>query len=207
MINNFITDQEIVRKVRRKGGMVRICEAKEMGIPLHRIYALRDKEKLVLVNRGLYRVADSMVTEHYDLITVAKRIPQAVICLISALSFHELTTQIPHKVYLALPGPGEIIATPKDYKNPAIEVFRFSGKAFNEGIEEHKEGGVKIKVYSEAKTVADCFKFRHRVGLDVCLEALKLYRQSKNFQLDQLRYFAQICRVEKIIKPYLEIIL
>ena len=124
--------------------------------------------------------------------------------MISALSFHNLTTQIPHKVYLALPGPGAIVSTPKDYKNPPIKVFRFSGNSFSKGIEFYKEGKTTIKVYNPAKTIADCFKFRNKIGLDVALEALKLYRSSKSFDINLLTYYSKICRVQNIIKPYLE---
>lgn len=200
-------EKDILKKVRRNNGILRLSQAQALGIEPHEIYTLRDKNKLIPISRGLYRLADINVTENYDLIVVAKRIPQAVVCLISALSFHNLTTEIPHKVYVALPGPGAIVATPKDYKNPPIKVFRFSGKAFSEGIETHKQGKISIKVYSPAKTIADCFKFRNRIGLDVAIEALKLYCKSNNFNVSLLTYYSKICRVEKIIKPYLETIL
>lgn len=178
-----------------------------MGIKPHKIYSLRNKQKLILISRGLYRLADIGAIENYDLIVVAKRIPQAVVCLISALSFHNLTMEIPHKVSVALLGPGAIVATPKDFSNPPIKVFRFSGKAFSEGIETHKEGKTPVKVYNPAKTIADCFKFRSRIGLDVAIEALKLYCKSKYFNTNTLSYYSKICRVEKVIKPYLEVIL
>lgn len=200
-------EKDIIKKIGQNNGILQVSKAKSLGIEPHKIYSLRDKGKLIQINRGLYRLADINVTENYDLIVVAKRIPQAVVCLISALSFHNLTTEIPHKVYVALPGPGAIVATPKDYKNPPIKVFRFSGEAFSEGVETHKQGKVSIKVYNPAKTIADCFKFRNRIGLDVAIEALKLYCSSKNFNANLLAYYSKICRVEKIIKPYLETIL
>lgn len=201
------TEEDIIKKITQHNGILRVSKAKSLGIEPHNIYSLRDKGKLIQINRGLYRLADINVTENYDLIVVAKRVPQAVVCLISALSFHNLTTEIPHKVYLALPGPGAIVATPKDYKNPPIKVFRFSGEAFSEGVETHKQGKVSIKVYNPAKTIADCFKFRNRIGLDVSIEALKFYCTSKLYDVSQLSYYSKICRVEKIIKPYLQTIL
>src|SRR5205807_1869515 len=126
------------------------------------------------------------------------------ICLISALSFFELTTEIPHEVYIALPGPGTAKARQPHLDYPPVRVFRFSGAAFSEGIETHIVDGVGIKIYSPAKTIADCFKFRNKIGLDVALEALKLYRRKKEFQMRTLLYYARICRVEKIMTPYLE---
>jgi predicted transcriptional regulator of viral defense system len=200
-------EKDIIKKIRQHNGVFRLSQAHALGIKAHKVYALRNKHKLIPITRGLYRLADIDVTENYDLVLVAKRIPEAVICLISALSFHNLTTEIPHKVYIALPGPGAIVATPKDCLNPPIKIFRFSGKAFSEGIETHKEGKTSFKVYNSAKTVADCFKFRNRIGLDVAIEALKFYCNSKNFDANLLSYYSKICRVEKIIKPYLEVIL
>ncbi|KAF0247624.1 MAG: hypothetical protein FD167_2973 [bacterium] len=204
-----VIDKEVdtIKIIRQNNGILRISQAQSLGIEPHKIYSLRDKGKLIAISRGLYRLADINVTENYDLVVVSKRIPQAIICLISALSFHNLTTEIPHNVYLALPGPGEIIATPKDYQNPPIKVFRFSGKAFSEGIELYKEKKVTLKIYNPAKTIADCFKFRNRIGLDVAIEALKFYRERKDFNVNLLSYYSKICRVEKIIKPYIEAIL
>jgi hypothetical protein len=117
-----------------------------------------------------------------------------------------MTTEIPHEVYLALPGPGAQKARQPRLDYPLIRVFRFSGPSFSEGIETHMEAGVKIKVYNPAKTIADCFKFRNRIGLDVCLEALKFYRKQKRQAIENLLYYARICRVEKVIMPYLQAI-
>lgn len=196
--------QDTIKTIRQNNGIIKPSQAKTFGIEPHTLYALKDKGKLIAINRGLYRLSDISPTQNYDLIVISKRIPQAVICLISALSFHNLTTQIPPKVYLALPGPGAIVSTPKDYKNPPIKVFRFSGDSFSEGIEFYKEGKTTIKVYNPPKTIADCFKFRNKIGLDVALEALKLYRSSKSFDINLLTYYSKICRVQNIIKPYLE---
>lgn len=196
--------QDTIKTIRQHDGIINPSQAKSVGIEPHKLYSLRDKGKLIAINRGLYRLSDINPTENYDLIVVSKRIPQAIICLISALSFHNLTTQIPHKVYLALPGPGAIVSTPKNYKNPPIKVFRFSGMSFSEGIDSYTEGKTTIKVYNPAKTIADCFKFRNKIGLDVALEALKLYCSSKSFDINLLTYYSKICRVQNVIKPFLQ---
>jgi predicted transcriptional regulator of viral defense system len=126
-----------------------------------------------------------------------------VICLISALAFHELTTQVPHQVYVALPRGSE---EPR-VDHPPIRVFKFSGQAFSEGIEVREFDGITVRVYSPAKTVADCFKFRNQIGLDVAIEALKLYQRTSDFSVNELMKFARICRVDKIMRPYIEAIL
>lgn len=126
-----------------------------------------------------------------------------MICLISALSFHEITTQIPHEVYVALERGAR--APRLDY--PPLRVFRFTGKAFTEGVEDHEIDGVSARIYSPEKTLADCFKYRNKIGLDTALEALRLYRQRKPIKVEALIEFARICRVEKVMRPYLEAVL
>lgn len=134
---------------------------------------------------------------------VALKIPQAVVCLVSALAFHELTTQIPHAVDIALPRGAE---RPRlDY--PPLRIFWFSGPAWSEGVETHMIDDTPVRVYSLEKSVADSFKFRRKIGLDVALEALKLYRQHQSFDVSKLLYYARICRVEKVMRPYLEALL
>jgi predicted transcriptional regulator of viral defense system len=126
-----------------------------------------------------------------------------VICLLSALSFHDITTHIPHEIHIALSCGAE---EPR-LKYPPIRTFRFSNKAFSEGIQIHRIDRVKIKVFSPEKTLADCFKFRNTIGLDTAIEALKLYRDSRDIRIDELMHFAKICRVTKIMRPYLEALL
>jgi predicted transcriptional regulator of viral defense system len=130
------------------------------------------------------------------------KIPKGVICLISALSYHEITTEIPHQIYVALPRGAE----PPRLDYPPLRIFWFSGPAFDEGIEDHVVDGIPVRVYSPEKTIADCFKYRNKIGLDVVLEALKFYRQRKRFKVDELMRYARVCRVEKIIYPYVEAI-
>lgn len=185
---------------RKYGGILRTSEAIRAGIHPETLYAMRDDGTLEKVSRGLYRLADKGPLSNPDLATIAKRIPNGVVCLISALSFHDITTQIPHEVYVALENGTE---EPRlDY--PPIQTFRFSGKAFSEGIEIHKLDGVYLRVYSPEKTLADCFKFRNKIGLDTAIEALRLYREQRNIKVGEIMRFASICRVTKVMRPYLE---
>ena len=138
-----------------------------------------------------------------DLVIVAARIPSGVFCLISALAFHEITTQIPHVVHVALPYGAE---EPR-IEHPPIKTYRFTGRAFTEGVESYNLDGVTVRTYSLEKTLADCFKFRKKIGLDTAVEALRLYRERKSIKVNDLMHYAAICRVEKIIRPYLEAIL
>ena len=152
------------------------------------------------LERGLYRLSDLPFLSEPDLVTVAHKIPQGVICLISALSFHELTTQIPHAVYVALKRGTE----PPRLHYPPTRVFWFSGKAYTSGVEQHQLDGSDVHIYSIEKTLADCFKYRNKIGMDTTLEALKRYFEKKNPQLKALNKYARICRVEKIMRPYIE---
>jgi predicted transcriptional regulator of viral defense system len=164
---------------------------------------MRDAGFLERLSRGLYRLADLPPLGDPDLISVAIRVPTGVLCLISALAFHELTTEIPHQIYLALPRGTE----PPRLKHPPIRLFWFTGKAFTEGIEEHEVDGVKVRIYCAEKTVADCFKYRNKLGLTTAIEALKLYRERRGLRLDELMKFAAVCRVERVMRPYLESLL
>lgn len=197
------TINEAIDTFRREGGVMATKEAVESGIHYRTLYEMRDRGLVERVARGRYRLAELPPLSNPDLAAVALRIPKGVICLISALGFHELTIQVPHEVYIALPRGSE---EPR-IDSPPVRIFKFSGLAFNEGIEEHKVDAIPLRVYSPAKTIADCFKFRNQIGTDVAIEALKSYRQTQRFDLDELVEFARICRVEKIMRPYLEAVL
>ena len=184
-------------------GMFRAGEAIKAGVHPRTLYAMRDKGVIERIGRGMYRLADLAPLGNPDLATVALKIPKGVICLISALAYHDLTTEIPHEIYLALPRGAE----PPRLDFPPLRVFWFSGPAFEEGIEQHVVDGIALKVYSPEKTLADCFKYRNKIGLDVVLEALKFYRQRKRFQVDELMHYARVCRVEKVMRPYVEALL
>jgi predicted transcriptional regulator of viral defense system len=185
------------------GGILRTAQALRAGIHPGTLYALRDSGVLEMVSRGVYRFADGTPLGNPDLVTIATRVPGGVICLISALAFHELTTQIPHEVHLALPRGAE---EPR-LTHPPIKTYRFTGKAFSEGVETHELDGVIARIYNPEKTLADCFKFRNKVGLDTVVEAVRFYRERKRVQVNDLMHYAAICRVKKVIRPYIEALL
>ena len=164
---------------------------------------MRDEGSLEMVSRGVYRLAGSEPLGNPDLVTVATRVRGGVICLISALAFHEITTQIPHEVHVALQRGAE---EPR-LDHPPIKTYRFTGQAFTAGVEIHDLDGVSVRIYSPEKTLADCFKFRNKIGLDTAVEAVRLYRERRNANVDALMHYAAICRVAKVIRPYLEAIL
>lgn len=199
-INRFDRATTVFKK---HGGVLRTGEAIRSGIHPDTLYSMRDRGILEKVSRGVYRITDSVPLSNPDLVSVAKRIPRGVICLISALSFHDITTLIPHEIYVAL----ERGTDEPRLKYPPIRTFRFSGESYSKGIETHNIDNVSIKVYSLEKTLADCFKFRNKIGLDSAIEALKLYREHHSFKVDILMQFASICRVDKIMRPYLEALL
>ena len=182
------------------GGIMSTGEAISSGIHPRTLYAMRDNGKLERLERGLYRLADIAPLSNPDLVPVALKIPKGVVCLISALSFHKLTTQLPHEVYVALPKNAE----PPRLSHPPVRIFWFTGKAYAEGIEEYKIDGVTVRIYCSEKAIADSFKYRNKLGLDVALEALKEYFEQQTRNIDDLFHFARICRVEKIMTPYIE---
>ena len=188
---------------KKHGGILRTAQALRAGIHPGTLYAMRDSGALEAVSRGVYRLANSPPLGNPDIVTIATRIPGGVICLISALAFYELTTQIPHEVHVALPRGAE---EPR-LDHPPIKTYRFTGEAFTEGVEAHELDGVSVRIYSPEKTLADCFKFRNQVGLDTVMEAVRFYRERRSIKVDDLMRYAGICRVKKIIRPYLEAIL
>jgi predicted transcriptional regulator of viral defense system len=188
---------------KKHGGILRTAQALRAGIHPGTLYAMRDSGTLEAVSRGVYRLANSPPLSNPDLVTVGTRVPGGVICLISALAFYELTTQIPHEVHVALPRGAE---EPR-LDHPPIKTYRFTGEAFTEGVEAHELDGVSVRIYNPEKTLADCFKFRNQVGLDTVMEAVRFYRERRSIKVDNLMHYAGICRVKKIIRPYLEAIL
>ena len=164
---------------------------------------MRDAGLIERLGRGLYRFAKAPPLSNPDLVTVALRVPKGIVCLISALSFHDITTQVPHAVHIALPFGTE---RPR-LDSPPTRFSWFKEPAYASGAEAHKIDGVPVRVYSPEKTVADCFKFRNKIGLDVALEALKLCLNKKRSKPDILLKYARICRVERVMRPYLEALL
>ena len=198
-----ISKSKKVLDIARKAGMLRAHELAKQGIA--RVYLQRLEQQGLLVReaRGLYTLPDAKVTENHSLAEAAKRVSHGVVCLLSALRFHGLTTQAPSEVWLAI---GWKARAPKTDAQP-LRIIRMSGKALTEGVEQHQIEGVAVKIYSPAKTVADCFKYRNKIGLDVALEALRGYRRKHRAGMDELWYFANICRVAKVMQPYLEAVL
>jgi predicted transcriptional regulator of viral defense system len=187
----------------KNGGILRTAQALRAGIHPSTLYDMRNVGSLEMVSRGVYRLTDAEPLGNPDLVTVATRIPNGVICLISALAFHEITTQIPHEIHVALKRGAE---KPR-LNHPPIKIYRFSGQAFTDGVERHERDGVSVSIYNIEKTLADCFKFRNKIGLDTAMEAIRFYRERKSVNVDALMHFAKICRVEKVMRPYLEAIL
>jgi len=184
-------------------GILRTQQAIRFGIAPRTLYQMRDAGVILRESRGLYRLTDVEFGSNTDLVQVAIKIPKGVVCLISALSFHNLTTQIPHQVYIALP----IYAEKPRLEYPPLRIFWLSQKAYSTGIEDYELDGIPVKIYGIEKTIADCFKFRNKIGLDVALEALREYRKIEGFNIETLLHYARIDRVARVIKPYLEAII
>ena len=183
----------------RRQGLVRPRDLAELGVARTTLQRLESEGTIERVGRGLYRLTDADVTEFHDLAAAALRVPRGIVCLLSALRYHDLGTQNPHEVWLAL-GPGH--RQPRA-DAPPLRIVRFSGRALEEGVETQRIEGVGVRITSPAKTVADCFKFRNKIGLDIALEALREYRRGRR-KLDELWRCAEICRVARVIRPYIE---
>jgi len=201
MNNKKITAlKKAIKIINQHNGIIKTKKAIHAGIHPRTIYVLRDKGVIEEMSRGIFRIPKIKPISEPDIVTVALRIPNAVICLISALSYYNITTQIPRKVFIALPKGYE---TPR-IKYPPISVHRFSEASFSEGIQEHDIDGIKVKFYCPEKTIMDCFKFRNKIGMDIAVEALKLYKIRYKFNINKLLIYAKICRIENIVKPYIE---
>ncbi len=184
----------------KKAGVLRPRDLDPYGIPREYLRRLQAQGRLKRLGRGLYMLPDHEVSEHHSLAEACKRVPKGVVCLLSALRFYDLTTQAPFEVWLAL---DEKTWRPRlDY--PPLKIVRFSKEALSAGVEEHIIEGVTVRVTNPAKTVADCFKYRNKIGLDVALEALRECWNKKRCTMDALWRYAGICRVKNIMRPYLE---
>lgn len=181
-------------------GLLRASDLDAIHAPRVVLTRLTAAGLLEKVGRGLYRIPEYQGSEHETLVTVATKVPQAVFCLLTALQFHELTTQLPRQIWIAMPRGSH--APRLDY--PPIKMVQFTGEAYTAGVEEGERDGVKLRVYGVAKTVADCFKHRNKIGLDVALEALKDARARNKASVDDIWRFAKVCRVANVIRPYLE---
>ncbi|MBV6397204.1 MAG: hypothetical protein HFACDABA_02812 [Anaerolineales bacterium] len=200
MVEKYTPYKTIFKK---NNNMLRAAEAIRLGVPEHVVYEMVKQGELVREARGIYRLAESEMPSDPDLVQVSLLVSKAVVCLISALYFYELTTQIPHSVYVALPQN-----TPRPrLKYPPLEVFWVKNSLHSVGVDVHALDGVKVKIYNREKTVADCFKFRNRVGEDVALEALKDYVRQPKMDVHKLLEYAKVNRVEKLMMPYLKSLL
>ena len=198
--------QDSILELARRQGLIRPLDLDAHGLPRVSLTRLVRQGRLARVGRGLYALPERSVSEHTALAEVARRHPRAVVCLLSALRFHELTTQAPFEVWLAIPGKAR---QPRlDY--PPLRVVRFSEATLTEGVEEHQIDGVTVRITSVARTLADCFKYRNKIGLDVALEALKEGLQAgegghkRRVSLDEVWRYAQLDRVSNAMRPYLE---
>ncbi len=191
--------QRVLRLASRRG-LLRARDLARDRIPRATLSRLVERGQLTQVSRGLYALPEQARSGQHQLAEVAARSPLGVFCLLTALRFHQITTQSPHEVWLAIPNKAH--APKLDY--PPLRIVRFSGPSLTEGIESHTVDGTPIRVYSVAKTVADCFKYRNKIGLDVALEALRECRREKRASNDELWHYARLCRVANVMRPYLE---
>jgi predicted transcriptional regulator of viral defense system len=196
----FKTDKKVFAD---NQGILRASKAIQLGVPKHAIYDMVRAGELIKEARGLYRLAETEPLGNPDLVQVGFLVPKGVIFLISALYFHELTTQVPHQVYVALPRATK--KTRIDY--PPIKFFYLSDEQYLAGIQGYILDGVAIRIYDKEKTICDCFKYRKQIGNDIALEALKDYMRQPSPNVHLLMEYARINRVEKLIRPYVEILL
>jgi predicted transcriptional regulator of viral defense system len=190
---------EALRIVRERG-TVRPCELTDKNIPADYLDRLYRRGLVDRVGRGLYAAPDLEITEHHSLAEAARQVKHGVVCLLSALQLHGLTTQGPHEVWMAIPPK----AWAPKVASPKVRLVRFSGAALTTMLEEHEIEGAVVRVYRPAKTVADCFKYRNKIGLDVAIEALRDSWRSKKATMDDLWAAARVCRMENVMRPYIE---
>jgi predicted transcriptional regulator of viral defense system len=185
----------------RKKGILRPKELKPLGVRQETLWRLYKRGKLERISRGVYGLPDRAVSEQHSLAQAAKRVPHGVACLLTALRFHNLTTQSPSEIWMAIDRKARL---PKSSGHPPIRFYRFSGKALTRGVEQHVVDGVPVKVYGVAKTVVDCFKYRNKIGLDVALEALREAWRERRATSGELWRYAEVCRMANVMRPYLE---
>ena len=181
-------------------GVLRPCDLDAYHIPRRYLSRLYQRGLLVRSARGLYTAANAELSENQTIVDVSKRIPKGAICLLSALSIHEITTQSPFEVWIAI----DVKARLPQIKDLPIKTVRFSGEALTSGIDYQIIDGVKVPIYNPAKTIADCFKYRNKIGLDVAIEALQEGWKDKKFNMNDMWMYSKICRVQNVMRPYLE---
>jgi predicted transcriptional regulator of viral defense system len=196
---NMSREKQVLELAGMKG-IIRAEDVEAAGISRNYLYRLHQEKQLDKVASGLYVLPETPVTEHAALTWIAKRVPHAIISLLSALNYYGLTTQIPNEVWITVPRS----SWKPDIDYPPLNLTYVSGAAYSFGIQKHVINGVPVKIYSPAKTVADCFKFRRKIGLDVAIEALREVWHSRKATMDELTDAAEINRVSKVMRPYLE---
>lgn len=194
------TEKRAIGQFRARNGVLHTAEALRIGIHPRTLYQLRDQGRIEAISRGVYRLTDLPPLSHPDLVTVALRVPKGVVCLISALAFHEITTEVPHEVQIALPRGTK---SPK-LVHPPLRVFRFSEPGLSLGVETVNLDGIEVHIYDPVKTVVDCFRHRNKLGVDVAIEALKLCIVRKLARPSDLLRYARKCRAERVMLPYIE---
>jgi len=194
------TPKERTAELLRRTAIVRSKELERAGLSRVQIRRMRERGLIERVGRGLYRRPDAPITERQDLAQAARLVPGGIVCLLSALRFHGLTTQNPFEVWLAI----DRKAWRPRIEHPPLRLVYLSGPALKQGIEEHEVSGVPVRVFSAAKTVADCFKFRNKIGIDVAVEALRAYRKAHPKRLEALWRMAAADRVTRVLRPYLD---
>jgi predicted transcriptional regulator of viral defense system len=194
------TDRDRTLKLARRRGGVAARDLAEAGIHRQVLSRLVAEGKLERIARGLYRLPDQPFTEHHALSIVGAAVPHGVVCLISALQFHRIGAQLPYKVWIAI----DRRARNPALKYPPLHVVRYTGEALTAGVETHRIESQSVRVYNVAKTIADCFKYRNKIGLEVALEALREAWRARRFTMEELDRYAAICRVQRVMRPYLE---
>ena len=177
-----------------------MAEAVEKGIKRQTLYAMLDAQLIERLSRGVYRLKSMPILTNPDFVVTTIRIPKGIVCLISALAFHELTTEIPHAVDIAIERGSE---TPR-VNYPPINLYWFSGSAYEAGVEIHKIDGQDVRIYSAPKAIADAFKYRNKIGREIAVEALRAWLSKRKKNIGELLRFAKICRVESVMRPYIE---
>ena len=195
-----VSKLEQALELTRSRGVVSSKDFEEQGIPYSYLQRLEQQGILIRSNRGVYTCVEGEITEKHSLVEVCKRVPQGVVCLLSALQFHQLTTQWPWQIWLAIENKAH---RPK-INFPPVRLIYMSGEAFTSGIEEHSVEGVTVRVFNVAKTVVDCFKYRNKVGKDVAIESLRDYLSEQRGTRSELYRYGEICRVKNVMCPYLD---
>jgi len=195
--------QKLINFFKSHGKIIRFSVILKAGFHPDSLAALEEKGKVEKIARGLYKLTDYVIGSYPDLVTASLQAPRGVVCLLSALAFYEVTNEIPKHVDLAIQKTDWV----NEIKYPPIKFYKFAPSVYKIGIEEHKIEGHKIKIYNLAKTIADCFKFRNRIGIDVARQALKVAITEKGIKPNDIIFYAKICRVENIVKPIIEAML